>query len=169
MAPQVSTRAGGPERGAPASEPRWLTPEEQTVWRAFLDVSRLLFEQLGRQLAEDSDMSLAEYEILVQLSESADRSMRMSELADRVVSSRSRITHTVARMEQRGLVRRDACPDDGRGVLCVLTDAGFDAVVAAAPGHVEMVRSAMFDPLPPAAVSRLGEALIAVRAGLRDS
>ncbi len=167
MAPEVTARQG---RGPVVSgEPRWLTPEEQTVWRAFLDVSRLLFEQLGRQLAEDSDMSLAEYEILVQLSEAADRSMRMSELADRVVSSRSRITHTVARMQQRGLVRRQSCPDDGRGVLCVLTDAGFQALVDAAPGHVEMVRTAMFDPLSPSAVTRLGEALVAMRSGLRES
>jgi DNA-binding MarR family transcriptional regulator len=147
--------------------PRWLDPDEQAVWRAFLDVSRLLFEQLNRQLSDEAGMSLAEYEILVQLSEAPDRRLRMSELADRVVSSRSRITHTVGRMEERGLVTREACADDGRGVLCVLTDAGFARLEAAAPGHVETVRTIMFDPLDPPDVERLGAALTKVREKLR--
>ncbi len=138
-----------PAPAAPAAPaaPRWLDPDEQAVWRAFLDVSRLLFEQLNRQLSDEAGMSLAEYEILVQLSEAPDRRLRMSELADRVVSSRSRITHTVGRMEERGLVTREACADDGRGVLCVLTDAGFARLEAAAPGHVETVRSLIYDGL----------------------
>ena len=142
---------------------RWLTPEEQSVWRAFLDVARLMMDQMNRQLSEESGMSLPEYEILVALSEAPERRLRMSELADRVVSSRSRITHTVARMEERGLVRREACLDDGRGVLCVLTDAGFAVLEAAAPGHVELVRSLMFDPLTPADVEALGVALNKIR------
>ena len=146
---------------------RWLTPEEQSVWRAFLDVARLMMDQMNRQLSEESGMSLPEYEILVALSEAPDRRLRMSELADRVVSSRSRITHTVARMEERDLVRREACLDDGRGVLCVLTDAGFAVLEAAAPGHVETVRSLMFDPLPPGDVEALGRALGTVRDELR--
>jgi DNA-binding MarR family transcriptional regulator len=112
-------------------------------------------------------MSLAEYEILVQLSEAPDRRLRMSELADRVVSSRSRITHTVGRMEERGLVYREACVDDGRGVLCVLTDAGFARLEGAAPGHVETVRTIMFDPLEPADAEILGAALSKVREKLR--
>jgi DNA-binding MarR family transcriptional regulator len=151
---------------APAA-PRWLDPEEQAVWRAFLDVSRLLFEQLNRQLSDEAGMSLAEYEILVQLSEAPDRRLRMSELADRVVSSRSRITHTVGRMEERGLVHREACVDDGRGVLCVLTDAGFARLERSAPGHVAMVRSVLFDPLTPPDVDGLGVALTKVREKLR--
>ena len=152
-----------------ATAVRWLTPAEQDVWRAFLDVSRLLFEQLNRQLSDEAGMSLAEYEILVQLSEAPDRRLRMSELADRAVSSRSRVTHTVARMEQRGLVRREACADDGRGVLCCLTDAGFFTLVEAAPGHVRAVLAALFEPLSPEDVSALGRALGAVRAGLRSA
>ena len=162
MAPEVSARQE-PGRGGSASEPRWLTPEEQTVWRAFLDVSRLLFEQLGRQLAEDSDMSLAEYEILVQLSETPDRMMRMSELADRCLSSRSRLSHAVSRLEERGWVRRQECPEDGRGLLAVLTDEGFAALEAAAPIHVESVRTHLFDQLSPeqvAAMRDLGETLL---------
>src|SRR3954464_3737240 len=128
------------ERTAPP-EVRWLAPGEQEVWRAFLDVSRLLFEQLNRQLSDETGMSLAEYEILVQLSEAPDRRLRMSEVADRVVSSRSRITHTVGRLEDRGLVAREPCAADGRGVGCVLTDGGFPRLEGAAPGHVEMVRT----------------------------
>ena len=171
MAEQVSSEATAaaaltaPVATPPA--PRWLQPDEQAVWRAFLDVSRLLFEQLNRQLSDESGMSLAEYEILVQLSEAADRRLRMSELADRVVSSRSRITHTVGRMEERGLVHREACADDGRGVLCVLTDAGFARLEGAAPGHVETVRTIMFDPLDRADAEQLGAALTKVREQLR--
>jgi DNA-binding MarR family transcriptional regulator len=154
------------EAPAPAA-PRWLDADEQAGWRAFLDVSRLLFEQLNRQLSDEAGMSLAEYEILVQLSEAPEWRLRMSELADRVVSSRSRITHTVGRMEERGLVHREACVDDGRGVLCVLTDPGFAVLEAAAPGHVEMVRAVMFDPLTPADVENLGLAMTKVREKLR--
>jgi DNA-binding MarR family transcriptional regulator len=149
------------------SEPRWLASHEQQVWRAYLDVSRLLNERLNRQLAEDSSMSLAEYEILVQLSEHPDRAMRMSELAVKAVNSRSRLTHTVARMEDRGLVKRTPCADDGRGVLCTLTDEGFQTIVDAAPGHVEEVRGALFDPLDAADVAALGKALERVRDQLR--
>jgi DNA-binding MarR family transcriptional regulator len=147
----------------PVTDVRWLTPEEQSVWRAFLDVSRLMTEQMNRQLSDDSKMSLPEYEILVALSEAPDRRLRMSELADRVLSSRSRITHTVGRMEERGHVHREACADDGRGVLCVLTDTGFAVLDAAAPGHVESVRRAMFDPLSEAEVEAFGVALRKVR------
>jgi len=146
---------------------RWLDPAEQAVWRAFLDVSRLLFEQLNRQLSDEAGMSLAEYEIRVQLSEAPGRRLRMSELADRVVSSRSRITHTVGRLEERGLVVREPCADDGRGVLCVLTEAGFARLEAAAPGHVEMVRTIMFDPLDPPDVDGLGTAMTKMREKLR--
>lgn len=149
------------------SAPRWLTAREQRVWRAYLDVSRLLDERLGHQLTEDSGMSAPEYEILVQLSEAPERRLRMSELADRAVNSRSRLTHTVGRMEQRGLVRRVPCPDDGRGVLCLLTEAGFAAIEDAAPGHVEEVRTSVFDPLTEAEVTAFGEALTKIRAQLR--
>jgi DNA-binding MarR family transcriptional regulator len=149
----------------PVTKVRWLTPEEQSVWRAFLDVSRLMTDQMNRQLSDDSGMSLPEYEILVALSEAPDRRLRMSELADRVLSSRSRITHTVGRMEERGHVHREACADDGRGVLCVLADAGFAVLEAAAPSHVESVRSAMFDPLTAKEVDALGVALRKVREG----
>jgi DNA-binding MarR family transcriptional regulator len=150
-------------------EPRWLTAKEQSVWRAYLDVTRLLNDRLHRQLVDDSGLSLAEYDILVHLSEAQGLSLRMSQLADHVVHSRSRLTHTISRLEQRGLVRRDPCPDDGRGVLCVLTPAGFSNLAGAAPGHVDAVRQGVFDPLSPQQVTELGEALEAIRSGLRDA
>lgn len=149
--------------------PRWLSAAEQQVWRAYLDVSRLLNEKLNRQLTEQGDLSLAEYEILVQLSELPQRRLRMSELADRAINSRSRLTHTVGRMEERGLVRRERCAEDGRGVVCALTDAGYAAIVAAAPGHVEAVRELVFDPLCDGDVERLGAALGKIREAVRQS
>jgi DNA-binding MarR family transcriptional regulator len=148
---------------------RWLTDDEQAVWRAYLDVMRLLTDRMQRQLVEDSGMTSGEYEVLVQLSEAPDRQLRMSELADRIVNSRSRLTHTVGRMEARGLVKRRPYEEDGRGVLCILTDEGFDVLVEAAPGHVEAVRSGLFDPLTPEDVEALGRAMEKVRTTLRGS
>jgi DNA-binding MarR family transcriptional regulator len=128
---------------------------------------RLLMDLLQRQAAEGSGMTLGEYEVLVQLSEAPDRQLRMSQLADRIVHSRSRLTHTVGRMERRGLVCREPCEKDGRGVLCHLTEEGFAVLVGAAPGHVEAVRSALFDSLDPEDVNTLGVAMEKVRARLR--
>ena len=149
--------------------PRWLDVDEQKVWRDYLDVSRVLNERLNRQLVADSGLSLAEYEILVRLSEAPDRQLRMSELAELAVHSRSRLTHTVRRLEERGLVGRQECLDDRRGVLCVLLDEGFAVLAAAAPGHVAEVRSIMFDPLTGDDVKALGVAMGRLRAGLRST
>lgn len=146
---------------------RWFDDHEQVVWRAYLDVMRLLMDRLQKQVSEDSAMSLGEYEVLVQLSEAPDRQLRMSELAARIVHSRSRLTHTVGRMEKRGLVGREPCEEDGRGVLCTLTDLGGEILVAAAPGHVEAVRQAIFDPLTAEEVTSLGAVMDKVRAVLR--
>jgi DNA-binding MarR family transcriptional regulator len=157
------------ELGAVSGEPRWLSAQEQQVWRDYLDVMRLLMERLNRQLSEGSEVSLAEYEVLVQLSEASDRRLRMSELADRVVNSRSRLTHTVRRLEDRGMVAREECEDDRRGVRCLLLDAGFAVLEAAAPGHVEAVRTIVFDPLTDVDVAALGTAMRKVRTGLRES
>lgn len=148
---------------------RWLDDHEQEVWRAYLDVMRLLTDRLQKQVNEDSAMSLGEYDVLVHLSEAPERQLRMSELAALVVHSRSRLTHTVGRMEKRGLVRREPCEQDGRGVLCTLTDEGHAVLTQAAPGHVEAVRNALFDPLTGADVAALGAAMEKVRAGLRSA
>jgi DNA-binding MarR family transcriptional regulator len=92
-------------------------------------------------------MPLAYYEILVRLSEAPDRSLRMTQLAEASASSKSRVSHAVARLEERGWVRRMDCPTDRRGQIAMLTDQGFAALSAAAPGHVEQVRRVLFDAL----------------------
>jgi len=146
-----------------AGETRWLDADEQKAWRAWLYSSMLLQDRLDRELTHETGISHAYYEILVQLSEAPCRMLRMSELAERSLSSRSRLSHAVARLEERGWVRRQVCEDDGRGALAVLTDDGFEALEAAAPVHVEGVRSHLFDQLTPeqiAAMRDIGETLV---------
>ena len=142
---------------------RWLDAEEQKAWRAYLFSSQLLHDRLDRELTRRTGISHAYYEILVALSETRGRAMRMSELADRCLSSRSRLSHAVSRLEERGWVRRQVCESDGRGQLAVLTDAGFAALEAAAHVHVESVRTHLFDQLSPeqvAAIRDVGETLL---------
>ncbi|MGW0507231.1 MarR family winged helix-turn-helix transcriptional regulator [Micromonospora sp. NPDC003241] len=134
---------------------RWLDPDEQRTWRAFLTASRALMETLDRELQRDAGMPHAYYEILVRLSEAPERRLRMSELAEASGSSRSRLSHAVARLEAAGWVRREDCPTDRRGQIALLTDDGFAALAAAAPGHVEGVRRHLFDALSPAQVDQL--------------
>ncbi|MEU8298564.1 MarR family transcriptional regulator [Micromonospora sp. NPDC048909] len=134
---------------------RWLDQDEQRTWRAFLAASRGLMDALDRELQRDAGMPHAYYEILVRLSESPERALRMSELADATGSSRSRLSHAVARLESAGWVRREECPTDRRGQVAHLTDAGFATLAAAAPGHVEGVRRHLFDALTPAQVDQL--------------
>src|SRR5215208_639781 len=114
----------------------WLTADEQRAWRAYLESSKVLLDALDRQLQRDSDIPHTYFEVLVRLSEAEDRSLRMSELADLTLSSRSRLSHAVSRLEERGWVVREVCAEDGRGQLAVLTDEGFAALEAAAPVHV---------------------------------
>jgi DNA-binding MarR family transcriptional regulator len=144
---------------------RWLSPEQQRAWRAYLESSRLLFEALERQLSTESAMPHAYYEILVQLSEAPGRTARMGELAERSRSSRSRLSHAVDRLEERGWIKRGECETDRRGQYATLTDAGFAAIVAAAPGHVEAVQSHVFDRLTPAQVAELEQISSAILGG----
>lgn len=133
------------------------------MWRTFLAAARAVFEDLDRQLQRESGMPLAYYDILVQLSEAPDWMLRMSELAERVHHSPSRLSHAVARLEEKGWVRRVDCSTDGRGLYAVLAERGFDALAAAAPGHVETVRTLLFDPLTPQQVEQvreIGEAVL---------
>lgn len=134
---------------------RWLDPDEQRTWRAFLTASRALMETLDRELQRDAGMPHAYYEILVRLSEAPGRRLRMSELAEASGASRSRLSHAVSRMEAAGWVRREECPTDRRGQVALLTEAGFATLAAAAPGHVEGVRRHLFDALTPAQVDQL--------------
>ncbi len=126
---------------------RWLTDEEQRTWRAWLLSSQLLQERLERELTRETGISLAYYEILVRLSEAPDRMLRMSQLADACLSSRSRLSHAVSRLEERGWIQRRNCPEDGRGQFATLTDEGLTALQDAAPVHVESVRRHLFDQL----------------------
>ena len=137
------------------SHVRWLDDEEQRTWRAFLAAQRLLSERLERQLQVDSGIPHAYYEILVRLSEAPGRELRMTQLADASISSKSRLSHAVARLEERGWVERAACPTDRRGQVARLTDEGFAALEAAAPGHVDQVRQMVFDRLTPEQVAQL--------------
>ena len=149
--------------GADHPAPRWLDADEQATWRAWLYSNQLLQEQLGRELAREAGMPHAYYEILVQLSEAPERQMRMSQLAESCLSSRSRLSHAVSRLEERGWVRRQVCEEDARGQLAILTDEGFAALEAAAPIHVESVRRHLFDQLSPAqvvAIRDIGETLL---------
>ena len=141
---------------------RWLDDEQQRTWRAWLTVAELLPRTLDTQLQRDAGLTHAAYVVLAMLSESPNRSRRMSDLARRANQSQSRLSHTVARLEDRGWVRRERSADDGRGNLAVLTDAGWDVVRSAAPGHVDAVREAMFDPLTAEQTHALGEALRAI-------
>ena len=129
------------------SDTRWLDREEQRTWRTFMLATQLLFEEFDRELQRGASMPATHYELLVRLSEAPERRLSMSELADRSQSSRSRLSHTVARLEAAGWVNREVCPSDRRGAFAVLTDSGFAALEAAAPIHVESVRSHLFDQL----------------------
>jgi DNA-binding MarR family transcriptional regulator len=146
--------------------PRWLDAQEQHAWRSYIEATTLLLDALDRQLQHDAGIPHGYYEILVRLSEPADHTMRMSELADATRSSRSRLSHAVARLEERGWIRRQDCETDRRGQLATLTDAGYAALGRAAPGHVAAVRSHVIDRLSREQIDQLGEICDLVLAGL---
>jgi DNA-binding MarR family transcriptional regulator len=148
---------------------RWLDADEQHAWRAYLSATQLLQTQLDRELQRDSGIPHAYYEILVRLSEAPDRVLRMSELANAAESSRSRLSHAVARLEAASWVIRESCPTDRRGSFARLTDSGYAALEAAAPSHVASVRRHLIDQLTPEQVRQLREISEAVLAGLRST
>lgn len=125
----------------------WLSAEEERLWRRWLRVNALLPGALHRELQADAGLSLPDFEVLVQLTDTPDGRVRVSELARALTWERSRVSHHVSRMECRGLVRREECPDDGRGAFVVVTDAGRTAIERAAPAHVGTVRRLVFDDL----------------------
>ncbi|WP_327085677.1 MarR family transcriptional regulator [Nonomuraea sp. NBC_01738] len=126
--------------------PRWLSATEQRAWRSHLAMHKLLMHRLDRELQE-FELSLNDYEILVNLSESPGRRMRMSDLADATIQSRSRLSHQISRMEAKGLVVREDCRDDRRGTFAVLTDDGWATIQRVAPHHVASVREHFVDRL----------------------
>lgn len=157
------TAGGGTPSPVPQDAVRWLDAEEQHAWRAWLYSWMLLDDRLDRELLRETGISHAYYEILVQLSETEHHQLRMSELAERCLSSRSRLSHAVSRLEERGWVTREVCVEDGRGQLAVLTDEGMTVLEEAAPVHVASVREHLFDQLSPAqiaAVRDIGETLL---------
>lgn len=136
----------------------WLTAEQQKHWRSYLAATTLLSDRLSRELQVEHGLSLADYEILVRLSEADGRRLRMSQLAESTLASRSRLSHQIDRMEKAGLVVREPCEDDRRGANAVLTEEGWTRLVAAAPSHVEGVREHLVDLLTDEQFTALGTA-----------
>ena len=130
-----------------AEEPRWLNEKEQQAWRAFIAAQRVVNSRIEQQLQRDAGIPHTYYEILVRLSEAPDNRLRMSQLADATLGSRSRLSPAVNRLEQAGWVRREGIESDRRGQMAIMTDIGRQKLVETAPGHVEEVRSAIFDAL----------------------
>jgi DNA-binding MarR family transcriptional regulator len=136
--------------------PRWLDQHEQTAWRAYLDMNAKLTARLNREMQEQSGISIADFSVLAQLSEHVDARMRVLELARALGWEKSRLSHQLTRMQQRGLIERSNCSEDRRGAWIVLTDQGRRTVEIAAPQHVESVRRYVFDSLTVEQVESLG-------------
>ncbi|HEY6276466.1 MAG TPA: MarR family transcriptional regulator [Streptosporangiaceae bacterium] len=145
---------------------RWLSADEQVAWRSFVGACHSFFAAIDAELQRDAGMPLAYYEILVRLSETPDRRLRMTQLAGETGASKSRVSHAVARLEERGWVRRSECPTDRRGAFAELTDEGYAVLAAAAPGHVEQVRRTLLDPLTPQQLRELQEISEAIQAAV---
>ena len=150
-------------------EVQWLDDDEQQAWRLLLRVTLTLVDRLDEELRREHQLSLGDYEILAHLSSEPDRSLRMRDLADRALVSRSRLTHTVDRLVERGFVRRERCQEDRRGVTAVLRPEGLARLEEAAPTHVAGVRRLLLDQLGPSAVPGLLRALRPVLAHLQGS
>jgi DNA-binding MarR family transcriptional regulator len=160
-------RSPGRARGAPPA-PKWLTPAQLEAWQALTLMLARLPTALEAQLQRDSQLSFVEYYALAALSERPDRTMRLSELAVLTNAELSRLSHLITRLQKRGYVRREPDPDDGRYTNAVLTDAGYDLVVAAAPGHVASVRELVIDALDDTALAALLNSAERINARIDD-
>ena len=145
---------------------RWLTPEEQRAWRAYIAAVALVEDALDRQLQQEAGMPHLYYSILATLSDAPERRLRMTDLAERLKITRSRLTYGVSRLEKDGLVAREDCPVDKRGSVAALTDEGMRLLERAAPGHVDTVRSLIFDRLSPEQVGQLEDIFTAIGSGV---
>jgi DNA-binding MarR family transcriptional regulator len=163
----IGASSGEADDTEAATAGRWLTPEEQEAWRAFLATSKLLFRQLDRDL-QPFGLSGNDYEILVVLSEAPEHRLRMTDLADATAQSRSRLSHQITRMEGAGLVRRDSCPGDKRGLFAVLTDTGMATIERIAPYHVDSVRRHFIDRLTREQLATLREGYAVINGHLRE-
>ena len=155
-------------QNATSHTPRWLNPAEMKAWRQYIVASRRLLEALDADL-QAHDLSMSDYEILAQLSDAPERRMRMAELADIAMLSRSRLSHRIKVMEKAGWVIRQACPDDKRGSFAVMTPKGWKAIVSAAPDHVQSVRERSIDHLTKSDQSALADIFEKVGESLRKS
>lgn len=151
-----------------AREPEWLTADEERLWRRFIEVSGRVVQALDASLKSNADLSFDDYEVLVHLSEADERRLRMAELSDRLLYSRSRLTQRVDRLVGRGFVVRERCEDDGRGMFAVLTDDGLSAIRAAAPIHVVDVRRVLLAHIEPEEFAVVDHALGRIAAAARD-
>jgi DNA-binding MarR family transcriptional regulator len=151
-----------------AADPHWLTADEQRAWRAYIRLARMLMRQLDRDL-HPFGLTTNDYEILVELSESPGYRLRMTELADLTAQSRSRLSHQVTRMEERGLVVRDSCAGDRRGTYAVVTPRGLALIERVAPSHVDSVRRNFMDQVAPDRLAVLSDALEPVLESLRKT
>jgi DNA-binding MarR family transcriptional regulator len=147
-------------------EPRWLTDEQQRVWRQLIAVLIRLPAALEAQLQRDSGLTHVGYIVISTLSEQPDRMLPMSRLAEKASASLSRLSHVVSRLESQGWVRRVRSPSDGRVQLAVLTDAGYDKVVQSAPGHADVVQELVFDALTPAQIRQVEKMCVALLGAL---
>jgi DNA-binding MarR family transcriptional regulator len=144
------------------TEPRWLDTQQQRDWRAYVEGSIRLNDVLDRDLKAKHGLTMAEYEILVRLSEAPGHRLRMAQLADEASQSRSRLSHTVSRLECKGLVSRDACGADKRGVNAQLTEDGYAFLEKVAVDHVAAVREFFVDVIDPEDLKAIGRAFTAV-------
>jgi DNA-binding MarR family transcriptional regulator len=147
-------------------ESPWLPAEAQQLWRRWLRLNALLPGVLHRELQADAGLSLPDFDVLVQLTDSPEGRVRVSDLARRLHWERSRVSHHITRMERRGLVRREECRDDGRGAWVVLTEQGRAVIEQAAPAHVATVRRLVFDALTPQEAQVMAEVIEKVLARL---
>ena len=147
---------------------RWLTEDEQRAWRGLLRMTSQLNARMNRQLQDEYGLSLADYDVLVVLSEAPEDRLRVFEIAHALAWEQSRVSHQIARMQRRGLVAREECKTDARGAFAVLTDVGRAAIERAAPAHVDTVRRLVFDGLGPDQVAALAAISSHVLDRLRD-
>ena len=150
------------------AEPRWLTPAEESAWRKYIVASRRLLEALDDDLAANG-LSLSDYEILVHLSDAKDRSLRMSDLAEKTILSRSRLSHRIKYMEGKGWVERRKCAEDKRGTWAVMTTKGWNSIVKAAPDHVESIRKHFIDQISKADQANIASAFEKLEENLRSN
>lgn len=149
-------------------EVRWLSESEQRMWRGYLDTTRLLLRALDRQLAADAGISFSDFGVLVLLAEAPARRLRMSQLADAMMTTRSGVTRAVNRLADAGWLRRIECEEDKRGWYAELTDAGAGKLESVSPGHVSAVRRNVFDLLSPRDVELFAHAYAQIRANLLE-